>query len=336
MKITENHSLKNNNTFGIDVQCSTFACIDSVEELEDFSENILKNEKFYILGGGSNTLFTKNFGGIIIHPEITGIEIVEESSESVVVCAAAGEEWDNLINFCIKNELYGLENLTAIPGLVGSAPVQNIGAYGVEVKDCILKVSGFDFSKKQLSEFSNAECGFSYRNSVFKANTKRDFLITHVFFRLSRKKHFNLSYNALAKTISDRYSEPTLKAISDTVREIRDSKLPDYRILGNCGSFFKNPVVSEEFCAKLLEKHPDLVVFDADGGNKKLSAGHLIEKCGWKGRRVGNAGVYPKQALVLVNYGNASPDEILNLAGMIVSDVRNEFGVELEMEINRV
>lgn len=336
MLITENFNLKNHNTFRMNVLCKTFISVENSDELSKITKEFLDNQKYYILSGGSNTLFTCHYDGVILHPEIKGIEIVENNADNVVIKVAAGESWDDLITFCVNNHFYGLENLTAIPGLVGSAPVQNIGAYGVEVKDSILKVCAFNLSQNKFFEFSNEECKFAYRNSIFKTNHRRDIFITHVYFKLSKKPNFNLSYSVLAKKIEENSSEITIENISSMIREIRDSKLPDYKKIGNCGSFFKNPIISKKDCEKLLEKYPDLVVFDTSDNSKKLAAGQLIEKSGWKGRKIGNVGVYPKQALVLVNYGDATPDEILNLSDMIIRDVREIFNVELEKEINCV
>ena len=296
----------------------------------------LREKPFYILGGGSNTLFTKDFDGFIVHPAFTGIEVMEQTEDAVVLKVAAGEPWDNLIHYCIKRQYYGIENLTAIPGLVGSAPVQNIGAYGVEVKDTVLKVEGYVISTGKPFTLSNAECKFAYRNSIFKQELKHDCIITYVWFQLSRIKHFTLSYQGLAKALEERELPLSLHNVSDCVRKIRDAKLPDPAIVGNGGSFFKNPVIPDEQYRELLVKFPDLVAYDAPDGQKKLSAGQLIEKAGWKGKQVGNAGTWKNQALVLVNYGGATPEEVLNVAETIIKDVNNLFGITLEMEINRI
>ena len=336
MKIENRYNLREHNTFGMNVDCETFIQIDSNEEIPEVIDGYLRGRKYYILSGGSNTLFKGNYAGVIIHPATKGIEIVEDTADNVILKVAAGETWDDLIAFCINNNFYGLENLTAIPGLVGSAPVQNIGAYGVEAKDTVCRVHGVNLSTKSSFDYSNEECKFAYRNSVFKSNPEHNLLITDVCFCLSKKEKFTLTYRGLTQKLQDENISLTLKNISEAVRSIRDSKLPDYRKIGNGGSFFKNPVVTSEQYFQLLEKHPDLVAFDTNDGQKKLSAGQLIEKCGWKGRKIGDAGVYSKQALVLVNHGNATPKEILNLADNIISDVKISFDVDLEKEINCV
>lgn len=336
MKISENQNLKDYNTFGMEVFARRFLQIENAGEVPALITEYLHQEPFYILGGGSNTLFTKDFDGTIVHPVFTGIEVVEQAWDAVVLRVAAGEPWDNLIQYCIRHELFGIENLTGIPGWVGSAPVQNIGAYGVEVKDTVLKVEGYVISTGKSLTLSNAECRFAYRNSIFKQELKHDFIITHVWFQLSKKKHFTLSYQGLAKALEERELPLTLHSVSDCVRKIRDTKLPDPKIVGNGGSFFKNPVISEEKYRELQTNFPDLVAYDAPDGLKKLSAGQLIEKAGWKGKRMGNAGTWKNQALVLVNYGGATPKEVLEVAETIIHDVNSLFDITLEMEINRI
>lgn len=336
MKISENQNLKDYNTFGMEVFARRFLQIENAGEVPALITEYLHQEPFYILGGGSNTLFTKDFNGSIVHPVFTGIEVVEQAWDAVVLRVAAGEPWDNLIQYCIRHELFGIENLTGIPGWVGSAPVQNIGAYGVEVKDTILKVEGYVISTGKSLTLSNAECRFAYRNSIFKQELKHDFIITHVWFQLSKKKHFTLSYQGLAKALEERELPLTLHSVSDCVRKIRDTKLPDPKIVGNGGSFFKNPVIPEEKYRELQTNFPDLVAYDAPDGLKKLSAGQLIEKAGWKGKRMGNAGTWKNQALVLVNYGSATPKEVLEVAETIIHDVNSLFDITLEMEINRI
>ena len=336
MKISENQNLKDYNTFGMEVLARRFLQIENAGEVPALITEYLHQEPFYILGGGSNTLFTKDFDGSIVHPVFTGIEVVEQAWDAVVLRVAAGEPWDNLIQYCIRHELFGIENLTGIPGWVGSAPVQNIGAYGVEVKDTILKVEVYVISTGQSLTLSNADCRFAYRNSIFKQELKHDFIITHVWFQLSKKKHFTLSYQGLAKALEERELPLTLHSVSDCVRKIRDTKLPDPKIVGNGGSFFKNPMIPEEKYRELQTIFPDLVAYDAPDGLKKLSAGQLIEKAGWKGKRMGNAGTWKNQALVLVNYGGATPKEVLEVAETIIHDVNSLFDITLEMEINRI
>ena len=313
-----------------------FLQIENADEVPSVIREYLQEKPYYILGGGSNTLFTKDFDGIIVHPAFTGIELMEQTSDDVVLRVAAGEPWDNLIQYCIKRQLYGIENLTAIPGLVGSAPVQNIGAYGVEVKDTVLKVEGYVISTGEPFSLTNSECRFAYRNSIFKQELKHDCIITYVWFQLSKIKHFTLSYQGLAKALEERELPLTLHSVSDCVRKIRDTKLPDPKMVGNGGSFFKNPVVPIEQFTELTVQYPDLVGYDAPDGMKKHSAGQLIEKAGWKGKRLGNAGTWKNQALVLVNYGGATPNEVLQVAETIIHDVKTLFDITLEMEINQI
>ena len=320
----------------MEVYARQFLQLEKAEEVSIAIEEYLRQQPYYILGGGSNTLFTRDFDGIIAHPAFNGIEKMEETGDITILRVTAGEPWENLIQYCIKHEYYGIENLTAIPGLVGSAPVQNIGAYGTEVKDTVLKVEGYVISTGKPFELANVECQFGYRNSVFKQQLKNDCIITYVWFQLSKRKHFTLSYQGLSKALQERELPLTLRNISDCVRKIRDSKLPDPKIVGNGGSFFKNPVIPIEQYGELQTRYPDLVAYDAPDGLKKLSAGQLIEKAGWKGKRIGNAGTWKNQALVLVNYGGATPQEVLNVAENIIQDVKTLFDITLEMEINRI
>lgn len=320
----------------MEVYARHFVQVETAEEVPAVVAEYLQQWPYYILGGGSNTLFTKDFDGTIVHPAFHGIEVMEENEESVLLRVAAGEPWDNLIQYCIKHQYFGLENLTAIPGLVGSAPVQNIGAYGVEVKDTIYKVQGYLLSTRNPFGLFNADCQFGYRNSIFKQALKNDCIITYVWFKLSKKQHFTLSYQGLAKVLQERELPLTLRNVSNCVRQIRDAKLPDPAIIGNGGSFFKNPIISIEEYDELIAKHPDLVAYEAPNGGKKLSAGQLIEKAGWKGKRLGNAGTWKNQALVLVNHGGATPKEVLKVAESIIQDVNDLFNITLEMEINRI
>lgn len=336
MKISENQNLKIYNTFGMEVFARHFVQMESAEEVPSVIEEWLRQTPYYILGGGANTLFTKDFDGTIAHPVFSGIEVMEKSGENMLLRVAAGEQWDNLIQYCIKHEYYGIENLTAIPGLAGSAPVQNIGAYGVEVKDTIVKVQGYRISTGEPFELTNAECRFGYRNSIFKQELKNDSIITYVWFQLSEEKHFTLTYQGLVQSLQERELPLTLRNVSECVRTIRDAKLPDPAIIGNGGSFFKNPVILAEKYRDLKAQYPDLVAYDAPNSDKKLSAGQLIEKAGWKGKRVGNAGTWKNQALVLVNHGGATPQEVLGVAEAIIHDVNTLFGITLEMEINRI
>ncbi len=318
----------------MEVSARYFLQIEAADEIPSIIHDYLKQKPYYILGSGANTLFTKDFEGIIVHPTFSGIEVMEKSDDQVLLRVCAGEPWDNLIQYCIQHEYYGIENLTAIPGLVGSTPIQNIGAYGVEVKDTIYKVGGYRISTGEPFELMNTDCQFAYRNSIFKQALKNDCIITHVWFQLSTEEHFTLTYQGLANALVERELPLKLRYVSECVRKIRDEKLPDPKIIGSGGSFFKNPVVPIEQYQELKERYPDLVAYDASNGLKKLSAGQLIEKAGWKGKRMGNAGTWKNQALVLVNYGGATPNEVLETAETIVKDVNSLFNITLEKEIN--
>ena len=330
MKEFRDFPLKSYNTFGMEVSCARFVQIDREEEIPAMAD--LFQSPHYILGGGSNTLFTSRYEGTIIHPAFRGIERVEETSDSVLLRVAAGEPWENLTEYCRQNSLYGLENLTGIPGLAGSAPVQNIGAYGTEAKDTIEKVSGYYTDTLQPFALNAADCRFGYRDSIFKQELKNRCLITYVYFRLSTRPRFNLTYKALAQAMEGR--EPALDNVTETILSIRNSKLPDITKIGCAGSFFKNPIVEETLHQELLAQFPDLVSYPAGEGYVKLAAGQLIEKAGWKGRRIGDAGIYPLQALVVVNYGNAKPEEISQVYGQVISDVENLFHITLSPEVN--
>lgn len=334
MKIFTDFSLRSYNTFGMDVRCRRFILLEQEPDVVSLQGTGFNDSPFYILGGGSNTLFTKDFDGTIVHPAFKGMRVVEEDDEQVLLRVAAGEEWDDFQQYCIENQWYGLENLVGIPGLVGSSPVQNIGAYGVEVKDCIDRVEGIFLNDFRPFTMYNAECEFAYRNSIFKQALKGKCLISAVWFRLSKKERYNLSYKALANELAARQCPITLKNVTDSINRVRNSKLPDITKIGCAGSFFKNPIVLRAQYENLLTATPDLVSYPVDDNHVKLAAGQLIEKAGWKGKRIGDAGVYPLQALVLVNYGTAKPQEILEVCNQVIFDVQQMFGVELSPEVN--
>lgn len=318
----------------MDVLCSRFIEVESSDEVPQLIKEGVFLSPFFILGGGSNILFTRDFSGTVVHPVFKGIEVLEEMDDEVVVRASAGEEWENLQQFCIAHQLYGLENLIGIPGNVGSAPVQNIGAYGTEVKDCIETVEGWRLDISEPFRFSNAECRFGYRDSVFKNELKNKCLITHVTFRLSKIEHYNLKYKALADELQNSHLPLSLKNVTDCILRVRNSKLPDITKIGCAGSFFKNPVIPQTQFDQLRQEVPDMVSYPAPDGMVKLAAGQLIEKAGWKGKRVGNAGVYDKQALVIVNYGGASPEEIVSVCEAVVRDVFEKFHIAIVPEVN--
>ncbi|MCZ4694812.1 UDP-N-acetylmuramate dehydrogenase [Ancylomarina euxinus] len=332
----ENYSLKPYNTFGIKAKADYFFEFDTIDEIKSFlDDNPLDNVKYLILGGGSNLLFTDDYDGLVLHPNIKGIEIVSDNKDSVLVKAGANEDWDELVAWAVTNGYGGIENLSNIPGVVGAVPVQNIGAYGVEASQVVEKLDAISIESKRQVEFQNFHCEFDYRDSVFKKEYKNLFIITYVYFRLSKKPEFNLEYGAISKELES-YDDINLKNIREVIIKIRESKLPDPKVIGNAGSFFKNPIVDTRFAEQLLSKHPDCPNYEVDNTNTKLAAGWLIEQCGWKGKQVGQAGVHKDQALVLVNLGDAKGYEVLQLANDIKKSVLLKYGVKLEMEVNAI
>jgi len=336
MKLFENYSLKNLNTFGIEVITKYFAEIFSEKELiELLSDEKSKHEKKIVLGGGSNILFTKNFNGLVIKNSIPEINVLKEDDDSVMIEAGAGVIWNDLVQFCVERNFGGIENLTLIPGTVGAAPIQNIGAYGQELADTFYSLDGFYFENCEKKTFSKSDCKFSYRSSIFKENLKDKFIITSIRLKLNKIFKFNTSY----KTLNEYFGKagiknPTIRNISKTVTEIRRSKLPDPEKIGNAGSFFKNPEVNFESLEKLKSEYPDIKSFPSESGKVKLSAGWLIEKCGWKGKRVGGVGTSLDHALVICNYGNATGIEILEFAMRVKEEIANKFGITLQEEVN--
>lgn len=334
MQTYEHYSVKAHNTFMMDVFCDRFVCVEHPDEVRQLAKQGIFQSEHFILGGGSNVLFTQDYPGTIVHPVFKGMEVVEETEDDVLLRVAAGEEWEQLQQYCLQHQLYGIENLIGIPGLVGSAPVQNIGAYGVEVKDTIASVEGLRTDTLQPFALSNAQCHFGYRDSIFKRELKRKCFITHVTFRLSKREHYTLTYKALSQELERCNLQPSLQNITDCILRVRNSKLPDISKIGCAGSFFQNPIIPQSQFEQLLRTTPDLVSYPANNGNVKLAAGQLIEKAGWKGRRIGDAGVYDKQALVLVNYGNATPQEIVSVCQQVIEAVKKHFGVTLAPEVN--
>ncbi|MBI3482403.1 MAG: UDP-N-acetylmuramate dehydrogenase [Bacteroidetes bacterium] len=336
MNIQENISLRPYNTFGIDVKAKYFCQVKSTAELIELVQtDLFRNERRLILGGGSNILFTKDFDGIIAHNSILGKEIVHENGDTAFLEVNSGALWHNIVMHCVQNNWGGIENLSLIPGTVGAAPMQNIGAYGVEVREVIEKVEAVELSTGRVKSFANKECKFGYRESIFKNDLKEKFFISSVTLTLSKKNHrINTSYGAIAETLSKmNITQPTIKNVSDAVIKIRSEKLPDFKILGNAGSFFKNPEISEEQFSKLQIDFPSVPHYSANQG-VKVPAGWLIEQCGWKGKTFDHVGVHAKQALVLVNYGEASGDEIFSLAQKIISSVHEKFLITLTPEVN--
>lgn len=334
MKTFSNQQLKEYNTFHIPALCDRFIQVENEDELPQLWDDGVFNGKYLVIGGGSNMLFTQDFHGTVVQIATRGIAVVQEDSDSVWVEAAAGEPWEAFIDFCLRNRFYGVENLIAIPGNVGSCPVQNIGAYGVEVKDVIDSVFGYRIATRETFCLPNGDCRFGYRTSIFKTDWKGDTLITRVRFRLSKKERFTLTYQGLTKELEARQIELTLENIAATVKSVRDAKLPDLTKLGCAGSFFKNPVVETAVRDRLLLQFPNLVSYPAGDGKAKLAAGQLIDLAGMKGAREGDAGVYPLQALVIVNYGNATGTDICNFYRKVQQAVSDKFGVLIEPEVN--
>ena len=334
--ILRNVSLKGYNTFGLEYKADYLISVKSEEEaISLLSNHNSISHPLFILGGGSNLLFIKNFKGTLLHSEIEGITIEERHPEYVLVSSGSGINWDKFVKWNVENGFGGLENLSMIPGNVGAAPVQNIGAYGVEVKKTIEKVRAISVRDGVITEFSNNDCRFGYRNSIFKEELKGMYFITKVFFRLTTEPLLKLEYDSLHDEIL-KLGKPNLKNAREAIINIRRRKLPDPIIIGNAGSFFKNPVVGPSIAENLSKLHPDIPVYDDKSGGKKLAAGWLIDQCGWKGKRMGDAGIHDKQALVLVNHGNASGEEIYNLSEGIKRSVLANFGIELEREIEIV
>lgn len=335
--IAHNISLKQYNTFGIEATAKAFATFSSVDELEEIiADSKGKSyQRQLILGGGSNILLTGDCDGLVLKNEISGIEVVGEDEYHIYVKAGAGEGWHRFVLHCLEQDFAGVENLSLIPGNVGASPMQNIGAYGVEIKDVFHQLEAYHLHEGSLQTFGLEDCRFGYRESVFKNIYKDQFVILSVTYKLYKKPRFNTSYGAIQQELDNMgVKELSIGAVSQAVINIRSSKLPDWKLIGNAGSFFKNPTITNEKAQKLKEKFPQLVSFPFGATHTKLAAGWLIEQCGWKGYRNGDAGCYEKQALVLVNYGKASGKEIWDLSEQIQKSVYEKFGVTLEREVN--
>jgi len=334
MQILQNISLKPFNTFGMDVYADYYAPITRPEELATITVDSSLPAKRFVLGGGSNVLLTHNLHGIVLHNKIKGIEKVKENADHVWVTVGAGEVWHDFVMYAIANHWAGIENLALIPGTVGAAPIQNIGAYGVEVKAVIDCVTGWHWDMKQLVPFYNSECAFGYRDSIFKHQLKDKVFITSVTFRLNKKPNYNTSYGAIEQELQKMgITEPSIAAIADAVIAIRSSKLPNPREIGNAGSFFKNPTIPIEQYNILKETFPTIPSYPVNEESVKVPAGWLIEQCGWKGFRAGDAGVHEKQALVLVNYGHATGGAVWDLSDNILKTVHDKFHIQLEREV---
>ncbi len=342
MMTEKNKSLKAHNTFGIDAAAKHFTEIRSAEEFKALvSDERFSSEKKLILGGGSNILLTGDFDGWVVKNSILGVTVVNETTTEVIVKAGAGEGWHDFVLGCIEKNYGGLENLSLIPGLIGAAPIQNIGAYGVELKDTFYELEAIDIRSGTLAKFNAADCAFGYRDSVFKHKFQGQFLITSVSFKLAKlsatHSHypFRMEYGEVRKTLEEmKAQELSLKAVSDAICRIRRAKLPDPKELGNAGSFFKNPSMALGRFETLASQYPKMPHYPQPDGTVKVPAGWLVEQCGWKGKTVGRAGSHKTQALVLVNYGGATGREILELSEAIFCSVKEKFGIELSPEVN--
>ncbi|TSJ40176.1 UDP-N-acetylmuramate dehydrogenase [Fluviicola chungangensis] len=333
--IEHNISLKPYNTFGIDVKAKSFGRFRSVDELKDLLRSRDKEIPLFILGGGSNVLLTKDLPYFVLKNEISGIELVNETETHVVLKVGSGVEWHSFVRYTVEKGWGGIENMSLIPGSVGASPMQNIGAYGAEIKDTFVSLEALRIDTLEMCTFNKEECRFGYRESVFKRALKDQYVIVSVSYELSKNPKINTTYGAIQSEIEVMgVNEVTVDTVSQAVMNIRRSKLPDPNVLGNAGSFFKNPVVSKEVFDELLRNYPDAPHYPQESGEEKLAAGWLIEKAGWKGKRIGNCGVHEKQALVLVNYGGASGREIYDLSTAIIEDIQSKFGVTLEREVN--
>jgi UDP-N-acetylmuramate dehydrogenase len=336
VQINENASLKKLNTFGIEASAHYLAAFSSVDELHELlAYRKERNLPMMVLGGGSNILLTKDVDALVIKNEMKGIRLVSETDSHFIVEAAAGEVWHHFVMECIKKEYAGVENLALIPGCVGAGPMQNIGAYGVELKDVFQSLEAIHVETGELKTFSLEECTFGYRESIFKRKEKGNWVITSVQFRLRKRPVYQTNYGAIEAELDKMNLEKmSIKAVAQAVINIRSSKLPDPAKIGNAGSFFKNPVVPMELVKQIQTNYASVPVFPIDETQAKVPAGWLIEQAGWKGKNLGTHGVHALQALVLVNYGGATGSEIWNLSEAIVKDVHQKFGVELEREVN--
>lgn len=336
INIEKNVSLKKYNTFGIDVMAEHFATFENTDQLHELLEaDVYKKNKPFILGGGSNILFTKNVDRPVLLNRIKGIELMGEDDTHFYVKANAGEIWHEFVMHCIKNDYAGVENLSLIPGNVGASPMQNIGAYGVEIKDVFHSLEAFHIREKLVKIFDLTDCAFGYRESVFKRAQKDEWVILNVTFKLNKRAVFKTEYGAIQEELDKMSLEKmTIQAVSKAVINIRTSKLPDPKKIGNAGSFFKNPTVPLIIANALKSEYPEMPMFPVDEQVAKIPAGWLIEKAGWKGKNRGTHGVHDKQALVLVNYGGATGNEIYEISSAIVADIHSKFGIELEREVN--
>ena len=335
MEIHSHFSLKKFNTFGIEAFAKQFVSVDNEAQLKSVLEQH-KTEQLFVLGGGSNMLLTKDIDALVIHINLKGRKIIKEDEDYVWVESKAGENWHEFVLWTIENDFGGLENMSLIPGNVGTTPVQNIGAYGAEIKDSMISCDTIKIDNQDFKQFTTSECQFGYRESIFKNEAKDQYIITAVVFKLTKRNHkINISYGDIsAELTKQNCTIPTLKAVSNAVISIRQSKLPDPKVLGNSGSFFKNPLVLKTHFEKIHKKFPDIKYYEVSATEVKVPAGWLIEQAGFKGKRFGDAGVHVNQALVLVNYGNATGFELLNLSKIIQETIYKTYGIRIEAEVN--
>ena len=332
MKDYTNYSLLKHNTFGMDVKAKRYVEYNSEEELKTLIP-MLSGVVLH-MGGGSNLLFKGDFDGTVLHSAIKGIEVVEETADEVLVRVGAGEVWDDFVAWAVEHGYGGVENLSLIPGEVGASAVQNIGAYGVEAKDVIALVEALELSNGQKRIFGNLECDYAYRQSIFKNQLKGKYAITYVTYRLQKQPTMKLEYGNIKAVLGDQ-EEVTIQSVRQAIIDIRNAKLPDPKVQGNAGSFFMNPVVSREKFLSIQKDYPQMPFYEVEGG-VKIPAGWMIDQCGWKGKALGKAGVHDKQALVLVNLGGATSDEIITLCDTICQDVREKFGIDIHPEVNLI
>ncbi len=329
------YPLKPYNTFGFNVFAQQLNIIQSTDELTEMFHDQKINETSKVLGGGSNILFTHDFEGQLLKNEIKGITVISESENTIDISFGGGENWHETVLYCVNQGWGGLENLSLIPGTVGASPIQNIGAYGSEIKDTFQWLKAFNLKTGKIETFSHTDCQFGYRDSYFKNEGKNTYFITEVCFRLSKKPVINVQYGDIQAVLdSAQITSPTIKDVSNAIIAIRQSKLPNPAELGNCGSFFKNPIILKSHFTTLQSSYPDIKSFPINETEVKVPAGWLIEKAGWKGKRLGEVGVHEKQALVLVNYGKGTGLEIKNLAHAILQNIKETFGIQLEIEVN--
>ena len=335
MNIYTDYSLKSRHTFGMDVKTALFIEYATKEELKEILQNQqLEEGRWLHIGGGSNLLFMGDYSGTILHSSIKGYEVLSEDAEEVVVRVGAGEVWDDFVAYTVAQGWYGAENLSWIPGEVGASAVQNIGAYGVEAKDLIVNVETIEVATGEERIFSNAECAYAYRESIFKLSLKGQYIVTHVSYRLKKTSSYHLDYGNVRAELAKANFDLTLANVRQVIIDIRQAKLPDPNVQGNAGSFFMNPIVSRAHFEALLKDYPQIPHYEVDADRVKIPAAWMIDQCGWKGKRLGNAGVHDKQALVLVNCGEATGAEVVRLSEEIQQSVFNKFGIQIYPEVN--